>query len=71
MPEAINIPWTYEELRIVALKFKARNEFKFGSNEAYCALQKRGLLDELCSHMPKQWSSEELQEKALKYPTRI
>jgi hypothetical protein len=74
--------WTYEMLKLEALKYNTKDEFRKKSNGAYQTGKKRGLLDDICPHMPKfnrkrgeqhycfKWTNEMLQDEALKYNTR-
>lgn len=70
------IKWTFEKLYQEALKYKTRGEFQKYSNSAYLTSLRRGILDQICSHMPKRssrtrkWSFEQLYEEALKHKTR-
>jgi hypothetical protein len=48
-----NFKWTDKKLRKEALKYTTRAEFQKGSGAAYNAALKRGILDEICSHMKK------------------
>ena len=43
--------WTIEELKIEALKYKTRGEFDIKNNGAYKAAGRRGILNDICSHM--------------------
>ena len=43
--------WSEELIREEALKYKFRSEFSEGSNNAYCAANKRGILNNVCQHM--------------------
>ena len=45
--------WTEEKLRIAALKYSTRSEFKKQNPRAYDAAVSRGLMDSICSHMRK------------------
>jgi len=66
--------WTYELLHKTALMYKTRFEFQKGSPNAYNACRRRGILDDVCSHMEPvltYWSDEMLREEALKYKTRF
>ena len=45
--------WSKEVLIKIAKKYKTRNEFKKNSGNAYDAALTKGLLDEVCAHMPK------------------
>lgn len=65
--------WSDEELRQEALKYETRYEFQLESPNANRVAHRRGLIDEICSHMKtlrKDWTDEELREEALKYKTR-
>lgn len=74
--------WTLEKLQVEALKYETKSEFRKNNNGAYQIVKKRGLLDTICSHMPKRdvlwgtkhynfkWTSELLQVEARKYKTR-
>lgn len=46
-----NEGWTLEKLVEVAAKFTTRGDFRKGASGAYQAARKRGLLDQICSHM--------------------
>jgi hypothetical protein len=77
-----NFKWTDEKLQEEALKYTTRSEFYEKSGGAYKAICDKGILDQICSHMPKRteqvgennphfrWTFEKLQEEALKYKTR-
>jgi len=43
--------WSYEALKEVASKYPTRNSFKWGEWNAYHAAQRRGLIEDICSHM--------------------
>ena len=45
--------WTEETIKEEALKYKTRSEFAKGSPSAYDKARRSGLLNEVCSHMPK------------------
>lgn len=76
-----NFRWTDEDLRKEALKYKTRGEFQRKS-VSYGTAHKRGILDEICSHMPKhvdqsnknnpnfKWTDEQLEKETLKYKTK-
>ncbi len=65
--------WTYEMLKEEALKYNTRISFQNGSCGAYHKALRCNLLDDICSHMTKQfiWTDEMLKEEALKYNTRV
>lgn len=44
------INWDEKMIRKEALKYNTRNDFKKGSN-AYRSAQRKGILDDVCSHM--------------------
>ncbi len=65
--------WSKELLQIEALKFSSRGDFRKGSPNAYSIAQKKGILNQLCSHMKNKltyWTKELLQAEALKYSSR-
>ena len=64
-----------EALAAEALKYSSRHEFSEGSNSAYRAAQRRGLLDEICGQMTglykhKYWTEAEIHAAAKRYKTR-
>lgn len=66
--------WTDEELREEALKYDTRYEFQMQSPNANRVAHRRGIIDDICSHMKvmrKNWSDEDLMKEALKYDTKI
>lgn len=65
--------WSNKMLKMEALKYDTRNDFVIGSNGAYYAAIRRGILDDICNHMiykHVKWSDEMLRKEALKYNTR-
>ena len=65
--------WTKEMIVEEAKLFSDRGEFSRESSKAYKAAQKRGLLDEVCSHMTcyyTKWTDELLYATAKKYDSR-
>lgn len=46
-----NLKWTEELLKKEALKYKSRYEFLKNGKGAYIASKRRGILDDVCSHM--------------------
>ena len=64
--------WTDELVTKEALKYTGRRKFKKGNPSAYNACLRKGILDEVCSHMetPFKWTDELLREEALKYNSR-
>lgn len=51
MKRAFHTDYTEKELRDIALDYKTKTEFREGNNAAYLAAHKRGILDDVCSHM--------------------
>lgn len=74
-----NFKWSLEKLQVEALKYKTRGEFQKLSRKAYDAAHDRGLLEQICKHMPKRisfkgennpsfkWTLEKLIKEASKY----
>jgi hypothetical protein len=44
--------WTINEIKIIAFKYKSRNEFQLKNKAAYVWAIRHNILDEVCSHMP-------------------
>jgi predicted GIY-YIG superfamily endonuclease len=65
--------WTEEKVREEALKYTTRISFQKGSGGAYNTSRRKGILDDICSHMIRQvkWTYETLKKESLKYNTRI
>lgn len=66
--------WTDEELREEALRYNTRYEFQIKSPNANRVAHRRGIIDDICSHMKvmrRDWSDEDLMQEALKYDTKI
>jgi hypothetical protein len=64
--------WTKEEIIIIALQYKTRNEFKKEHNKAYCAAKRRGILNIVCEHMlcgKTKWTKEKILNISKKYNT--
>jgi hypothetical protein len=73
---AVKIKWTYEKIRVEALKYNSRSEFKRKNRYVYALACKMGILDKICSHMKtirsKNWNNlENLKKEALKYNNKI
>src|SRR5690554_6981111 len=69
-----NKKWNYELLHKTALMYETRYEFQKGSPNAYCACKRRGILDDVCSHMEyvrTYWTDGMLRDEARKYKTRF
>jgi hypothetical protein len=67
------IAWTYEMIKLAASVYKTRYDFQKKNPKAYKAAYRRGILDEVCSHMMvmrKRWTDEELHKIAKKYDTK-
>jgi len=65
--------YTTESLREEALKYTSSVDFLKNSYNAFQAALRRGIVDQICSHMKferKFWTDAELTEEALKYSTR-
>lgn len=65
--------WTKEELIEEALKYNIKGRFYDNSINAYFAARRMGILNDICSHMEKQyeeWTIEKLQEESIKYSSR-
>ena len=45
--------WMLETVKRIALQFEARKAFRGEENGAYQWAQRKGVMDEVCSHMPK------------------
>jgi predicted GIY-YIG superfamily endonuclease len=67
------VKWTNELLREEALKYTTRGSFSKNNSSAYYTSIKRGILEEICSHMNNRfyWTEDMIREEALKYNTRI
>lgn len=76
-----NKKWTKEKVAAEAVKHLKRSAFKSASPSAYIAARNMGILDEICSHMPKdsrvgspahnkKWTKEKVLEEAARYSTR-
>jgi len=72
----ISIHWTKETCRQEALKYSCRSEFSINSHGAYNWGLRKGILDEICTHMIElhkpsgYWTKERCYEAALKYNTK-
>jgi hypothetical protein len=61
-------------LQVEAMKYNSRKKFETGSKHAYKTASKRGIMDELCSHMTSfqtNWTVDMIREEALKYNIKI
>jgi hypothetical protein len=63
--------WTEDSIREEALKYKTVGDFLKYAGNAYQAARKRGIFDEVCSHMEKpfRWTEDEIRKEALKCKT--
>lgn len=63
--------WNYENIKKEVDKYIYRNDFRKGSSGAYQAALKLGILDEICSHMPRKtstkWNSKNIAIESKKY----
>jgi len=65
--------WTKEKCQEIALKYKNKQDFRNGDNYPYTKSQKKGWLDDICSHMVEDvydrgyWSYERCVEEIKKY----
>jgi len=68
--------WTYSKLKEEALKYKHRSDFQKCNRSAYITAYKKGILNDICSHMSYlqipngSWNIETCTNEALKYSTR-
>jgi len=74
--------WTNEELAAEALKYQSKGQFREGNRKAYNAAHDRGIIPEICTHMPDRiinigeanpnfkWTLEFILIEAVKYATR-
>jgi hypothetical protein len=63
-------PYTIGELIEVSSRYDDLKEFRTKEKRAYCAMQRRGLLEQLCAHMKRYWDNyteSELSAIAAKY----
>ena len=70
---AKRIKWTDEAIAAEAAKYTTRRAFEKGSQAAYQAARRRGILDQVCAGMTAQrvsWTEELLFAEAAKYTTR-
>lgn len=63
--------WSDEQLHYEALKYQTKRVFQKESS-AYIVALRRGIIDDVCSHMKSntQWTKETIKAEALKYTTR-
>ena len=52
-PYKTPIKWTLETLTAEALKYATRWGWRKASPNSYASAQRRGLLDQVCAHMPR------------------
>lgn len=67
-----NLKWKTETLKIEALKYLSKTEFKIKNQTAYNAAHKLGIIDIVCSHMNsyRKWNEQNILYEALKYNSR-
>ena len=65
--------YTKETVKLEALKFKTRNEFRVNSNLFYQAAHRKGWLDEICNHMAVvvRYTKSDCLKLAAKFDSRI
>lgn len=66
----MRVKWTLEKLKEEALKYDMGTDFAKYSNGAYQSAYRKGILDEICSHMKDRrinWTVELIQLEANKY----
>lgn len=67
------IKWTKEKIKIEALKFETRGDFRKNSPKAYDAASRNKILNDVCSHMKyvlNYWTKEKIEIVAKKYNSR-
>jgi len=65
--------WDIESLKVEALKYSSRKDFKKYSMGAYSTTIKKGVIDDICSHMDEirtKWTKELIKKESLKYNNR-
>jgi hypothetical protein len=64
--------WTHNSVKEEALKYSVRSHFKNSCCGGYSYAKKKGILDNICSHMKPvvRWTHELVMEEMLKYDTR-
>lgn len=68
-----NFRWTDDALRLEALKYTTKQEFRNNSYAAYLSAKRRGIFITICSHMNspyQKWTNESLKLEASKYNRR-
>lgn len=72
---AKRVRWSIQMLRTEARKYTTRGEFQKESKRAYSSALRKGVLDDICSHMVsglgsnRKWNKESLLEIAMTYDT--
>jgi len=68
-----NIMWTLDLLKKEASKYKTRLDFLRGSESAYKAAERQGILQDLLKDMEPdfQWTEDKVREESKKYKTRM
>jgi hypothetical protein len=65
--------WTYEKIKLATSKYKTIKELRANNNAAYKAASRRGLIDDVCSHMDRlttNWTYGMIVEEANQYTSR-
>lgn len=68
--------WSIERIRTEASNYKTRSEFRKSASAAYSAAVDKGILQAVCSHMPKRkktprvWPPDRVAREAKKFSTR-
>ena len=68
--------WNEEHIKIEAKKYISRSEFQIKSGTAYAKARKSGILDNVCSHMPKRkerkrmWYEDKIINEARKFESK-
>jgi hypothetical protein len=67
----MRVKWTREKIQEVANKYTRRRDFELNDTNAYAAASRRGILQEVCQHMPPtkefDWTEEKLMAIANRY----
>ncbi len=69
----VKVKWTYESVRLEALKYSSRTEFSTKSGGAYSAAKRHKWLEDVCAHIPNKlikYSDEYIFSVASKFETK-